>query len=71
MSEIKINQRNTNERGAWATLRYDANGGQYYEGVYYVEEWAPDFPDSKPLISAQSRDRKRSEKAIRQWLAGR
>jgi len=69
---FEIGQKVTNKNGAWVILRNDPSAGQYYEGVWHVEHWAPDFlGEQKPARMCFTRDRKRAERACRTWLAKR
>lgn len=72
MQTFTLDQKVTNDRGAWVILRNDANGGQNYSGVYFAEVFAADFPeDIKSAELTSNKDRKRVERAMRQWLASR
>lgn len=70
-TSFRVNERVTNARGAWATLRYDPYGGAG-QGVFYAEVYATNF--TADLASAElSANRRRApvERGMRQWLAGR
>lgn len=62
---IELDVKITNNRGAWATLRHDPNGGIYCLGAWFAEAWVPDFPTDTPHENTSKRSRARAERVIR------
>lgn len=66
-TSFQVNERVTNDRGAWATLRYDS-----LADVWTAQVYAADFPaDVASDRIGASRRRAGAERAARQWLAAR
>jgi hypothetical protein len=67
-AKFELNTRIANKAGAWVELRYDANGGTDYSGVYYAIAGSPEIDVTDQWTY---RSRARVERGMTQWLAQR
>lgn len=66
-TSFQVNERVTNDRGAWATLRYD-NVADVWTAQVYAVNFPADVTSDRIGVS---RRRAGAERAMRQWLAAR